>query len=180
MQASGFEQMLSGGHPNSLGRTEEVVDLVLADRSRLDELYGCYSSEDEVVRLRVSSSIKRVCRAEPDWLVPYLDRLLSEIGRLDQASAQWTLAEIFQMLETRMDANQRARAEEIMKRNLSTNDDWIVQNRTIETLALWAADDSALRSWLIPILRDLSRSTRKSVSKRASRSLEQLESQPAG
>jgi|GEM_PF-4906833 len=37
-----FETMLTGGHHNSLGRTEEVVDLVLADETRLEELYNCY------------------------------------------------------------------------------------------------------------------------------------------
>ena len=55
-----FESMLTGGHPNSLGRTEEVVDLVLAEQERLSDLYSCYFSADEIVRLRVSSAMKRV------------------------------------------------------------------------------------------------------------------------
>jgi hypothetical protein len=62
-----FEAMLAGGHPNSLGRTVEVVDLVLADRDRLAELFQCYFSADEVVRLRVSSAMKRVTIAHPEW-----------------------------------------------------------------------------------------------------------------
>ena len=37
-----FETMLSGGHPNSLGRTVEVVAAVLDDPARLDELFSCY------------------------------------------------------------------------------------------------------------------------------------------
>ena len=59
-----FEQMLTGGHPNSLGRTIEVVEIVLADRERLEELYRCYFSNDEVVRLRTSNGMKRVAKAE--------------------------------------------------------------------------------------------------------------------
>ena len=43
--------MLTGGHPNSLGRTIEVVETVLADEARMEELFGCYGSVDEVVRL---------------------------------------------------------------------------------------------------------------------------------
>ena len=62
-----FESILSGGHPNSLGRTVEVVDLVLEDRARLAELYQCYFSSDEIVRLRVSSAFKRVTTEHPDW-----------------------------------------------------------------------------------------------------------------
>ncbi len=33
-----FADMLAGGHPNSLGRTEEVVGIVQADHGRLEEL----------------------------------------------------------------------------------------------------------------------------------------------
>lgn len=58
--AEDFEAVLTGGHPNSLGRTVEVVDVVLADRAKLAQLYACYFSEDEVVRLRFSSAMKRV------------------------------------------------------------------------------------------------------------------------
>ncbi len=39
-----FEIALSGGHPNSLGRTLEVVDVVLADRSRLADFASGQSS----------------------------------------------------------------------------------------------------------------------------------------
>ncbi len=62
--------MLTGGHPNSLGRTKEVVEMVLADPDRFDELFGCYASEDEVVRLRTSNAVKRVEAARHDLLVP--------------------------------------------------------------------------------------------------------------
>lgn len=34
-----FEEMLTGGHPNSLGRTVEVVELVLLSQARLTDLY---------------------------------------------------------------------------------------------------------------------------------------------
>ena len=58
MSPESFEEMLTGGHPNSLGRTVEVVALVLADRDRLGELYACYQSDDAVVRLRTSNALK--------------------------------------------------------------------------------------------------------------------------
>ena len=89
--AETFEQMLTGGHPNSLGRTVEVVDIVLSDTDRFGELFDCYRSQDEVVRLRTSSAMKRVEAERHDLLLPYIDRFIGEIGELDQASAQWTL-----------------------------------------------------------------------------------------
>lgn len=166
-----FEAMLTGGHPNSLGRTVEVVDLVLADRSRLTDLLACYDSADEVVRLRVSSALKRVEVAQHDWLLPHLDYLIDDIGDLDQASAQWTLAQLLDRYSHDLTADQHARALTLLQRNLANHHDWIVLNHTIETLSDWAATDPTLMQWLLPQLHRLANDPRKSVAKRARKKL---------
>lgn len=164
-----FTEMLAGGHPNSLGRTAEVVDLILADPSRLEELYGCYSSPDEVVRLRTSSAFKRVSWKHPEWLAPYLDRFLEEVSQLEQASAQWTLAQLFSTLVGLMSAEQVEKAKHMLRHNLSTCKDWIVLNTTMQTLAEWAEEDEALKHWLQPQLEKLRSDTRKSVAGKAAK-----------
>lgn len=169
-----FEEMLTGGHPNSLGNTVQVVDIVLANKERLEELYQCYFSKDEVVRLRVSSAMKRVCKEHPEWLVPYLDKLLDEISTINQASTQWTLAILFLWLERDMTPSQHERATKIMQTNLENSNDWIVQNTTMESLAAWAKEDDRLQKWLIPKLHNFTKSTRKSVAGRARKLLIQL------
>ncbi len=169
--AEAFETMLTGGHPNSLGRTIEVVDLVLADHTRFEELYCCYRSDDEVVRLRVSNAMRRVEAVEHSLLVPYIDRFIEEIGELDQPSAQWTLAKLFEALEPDMTADQRNAALVIMQRNLAGHDDWIVLNNTMEALFNWSRNDPVLADWLRPHLQRLARDSRKSVAKRASKYL---------
>lgn len=166
-----FEEMLAGGHPNSLGRTIEVVDAVLMDRRRLDELFECYASDDPVVRLRTSNAFKRVAVEKDDWLVPYIDRFVEDIGELDQASAQWTLAQLFQKLAAKMTDRQQAAALKIMKRNLAKHDDWIVLNWTIEVLSNWAKSDVKLERWLMPHLERLANDKRKSVAGRAKKKL---------
>ena len=167
----GFEQMLTGGHPNSLGRTVEVFETVLADPSLLPDLFDTYQSDDEVVRLRVSSAIKRLARADPTFLLPILDRLLTETGELDQASAQWTLAQIFPLLRPHMSDTQFNRARSILKRNLEHHSDWIVLCETIKTLTGWASDDEDLRAWMTPHLERHSKDDRKSVSRNAKKAL---------
>ena len=169
-----FAQMLTGGHPNSLGKTVEVVDQVLSKPDRFDELFDCYKSDDAVVRLRTSNAMKRIEAERHDLLVPYIDRFIGEIGQLDQASAQWTLAQLFERLSKDMTERQRASALEIMKCNLAGHDDWIVLNATIETLAIWAADDRDLKAWLGPHLVRLSSDSRKSVASRAAKKLSAL------
>jgi len=166
-----FEEMLTGGHPNSLGNTVEVVDIILADKSKFDDLYQCYFSKNEVVRLRVSNAMKRISKEHPDWLVPYLDKFLNDIAKINQASTQWTLAQLFLLLEKDMAPTQIAKAKDILKNNLENNNDWIVQNTTIETLSMWAKKDDELREWLIPKLEDFTKTGRKSVAGRAQKML---------
>ena len=171
MKRATFEIMLTGGHHNSLGQTVEVVDLVLSDPKRLKELYDCYFSEDEVVRLRTSSAIKRVSLEHPEWLEPYIDRFIEEIANIDQASTQWTLANLFATLHPRMSRKQKAGAIKVMKRNLANHDDWIVLINTMQTLFDWAKNDSNLKKWLVPHLERLSADKRKSVAGRAKKLL---------
>lgn len=166
-----FEARLSGGHSNSLGNTVDVVEEILADKSKLAELYACYASSDEVVRLRTSNAFKRVMKEQPDWLEPYLDKFLTEVSELEQASAQWTLAQLFAGLEGFMSAEQLSRAKAVVKRNLETSDDWIVLNNSMQTLADWAEVDAELKSWHEPHLNRLAADPRKSVSGRAKKLL---------
>jgi hypothetical protein len=174
MKPESFETLLTGGHPNSLGRTIEVVDLVFANPARLNELYQCYFSPDEVVQLRTSNALKRISREQPAWLVPYIDRLIDEIANIDQASTQWTLANLFRTLSPRLTSAQRKGALSILKRNLATHHDWIVLNNTMQTLAEWAELDGDLKQWLNPHLERLQNDPRKSVSGRAKKLLARL------
>ena len=166
---SGFAAMLAGGHPNSLGRTVEVVDAVLAAPGRFGELFDCYADPDPVVRLRVSNAMKRIAAARADLLMPWIDRFLAEVGALEQASAQWTLAQISARLWDDLDDRQRADAVALVRRNLDAWDDWIVLNASMDMLGERAAGDDALRAWLRPVLDRLAADGRKSVAGRARR-----------
>lgn len=169
-----FEPMLTGGHPNSLGRTEEVVDLVLADRGRLADLYECYFSADDVVRLRVSSAMKRVTIAHPDWMMDFMDRLQDDVAAIGQASTQWTLALVFDLTRDLLSDEQRSRAIEIMQKNLAEHDDWIVLNNSMKVLGAWADHDEDLRSWLRPHAQRLAEDPRKSVASNARKLLRRV------
>ena len=167
MTNESFEKMLTGGHPNSLGRTIGVVKLVLVEPTRLSELYNCYFSTDEIVRLRTSNAVKRISLENPEWLIPYIDKLISEISKIDQPSAQWTLANLFQTLSVFMSETQKNSAKKILQNNLENYTDWIVLNNTMETLSKWAKKDSILKEWLLPRLERLTYDPRKSVAGRA-------------
>jgi HEAT repeat protein len=164
-----FVEMLSGGHPNSLGRTEEVVGLVLADGSRLEQLFGCLESPDAVVRMRAADALEKVCRERPEWFEPRVERLLEEVGAIDQPSVQWHTAQMLGHLYPRLDSDQGRRAGALLRRYLTESDDWIVLNVTMEILAEWSRDRADLAAWLLPELERLRADERKSVAKRATK-----------
>ncbi len=159
---------------NTLGRTEEAVELVLANPELIHELYACYFQCDEWVRLQVSSAFKRLWKADAGLVVPFLDGFVNDVSSIDQPSVQWTFAIMCLELEVYLSEAQRAESQRRLQGYLEASDDWIVQNNTIATLGSWAKTDEHLKKWLHPRLNALSSSHRKSVAKRATKWAEEL------
>ncbi len=166
--------MLEGGHPNSLGRTPEVVAEVLADQARLEELFETMDSTDEVVRLRVGDALEKVCREQPEWFLRHVGCLLGDLGKIEQPSVQWHVAQMLQHLRDDLSDEQAQRATVLLRRNLTTSTDWIVLNVTMDVLTHWSDRDQRLANWLMPELERLGRDERKSVAKRAAKRLAEL------
>ena len=162
-----FENMLTGGHPNSLGRTLEVVEIVLNNKARISELFECYSSDDEIVRLRVSSAFKRIFRQNRNWFIDYIDKFQQLIPTLKQPSAEWTLAQLHLELEDLLTEEQAESAIEITKQQLNESKDWIVIIQSMNFLQHMAMKDESLKKWLKDKLLVIAKDKRKSVSKRA-------------
>lgn len=169
-----FAEALQGGHHNSLGRTEEVVAIVVADPTRLKELFAVLAVSDELVRMRAGDALEKVCRQRPDWFVPHVDRIIDDVGASEQPSVHWHVAQILHHVRGDLSARQAWRADALLKRNLTRSTGWIVLNVTMDVLAAWAAHDPALARWLKPELERLCQDQRKSVAKRAAKRLAEL------
>jgi len=162
-----FETALTGGHPNSLGNTILVVEEILQNPERIQELYDCYFSTDEIVRLRVSNAFKRIAKEKPEVVVPFLDQFITNISKINLASTQWTFAQLFMILDKFVTEKQRLEVVQILKNNLVNYNDWIVLNFTMEALVGYSKKYLDLKPWLKPHLERLSKDTRKSVANRA-------------
>lgn len=169
---SDYVKQLTGGHPNSLGNTIDVVEHVLAN-STFDELIACYDSEDQVVRLRVSNAVKRVYQVKPEWVEAHIDTFLNKIAQINQPSTWWTMSQLFLWMSDKMSDSQRDQAKELVKKYLDTTNDWIVENTAMDILANWCNDDPQLKLWLKPRLEKYQKSSRKSVANRAKKILAQ-------
>ena len=160
-----------GEHKNSLGRASEVVDIVLNDHSRLDELFECIFDDDAWVRMRAIDSVEKVCRVNPDWLQPYVSRLLNEVAPIKQASIQWHLAELFGKVA--LTPTERQRAVNIMKQNINSSDaDWIVASNTIKTLTDFAVQGYVPKNDIMQLLRIQQTHHSPAVVKRATKFLD--------
>ena len=169
-----FETMLSGGHPNSLGCTLEVVDIILNDERSLNYLFECYSSNDATVRLRVSNAFKRIFRQKPNWFVGYVNKFQSLIPTLKQPSAEWTLAQLHLEFCYLLTEKQKTTAISISKEQLENSKDWIVIIQAMNFLEKMAKEDNGLRNWLLIKLALISKDKRKAVSKKATEILKSL------
>ena len=167
------EMLAAGGHANSLGRVNEVIELVLQDKSRHDELYDCLFDEDAWVRMRAADALEKICRLHPGWLLPYVDKLQDELATSTQPSIQWHLAQIYGQVD--LTPKQKQAAIHWLKHLLSTKDvDWIVAANAMDTLAQFSKDGSFPVVEIIPLLKVQQSHKSNAVIKRANKLLTEL------
>lgn len=148
--------------------------IVVADPTRLEELFAVLTASDVLVRMRAGDALEKVCRRRPDWFVPHVDRIIVDVGAIEQPSVRWHVAQMLHHVRGDLSARQARRADALLKRNLTRSTDWIVLNVTMDVLAAWAAHDPVLARWLNPNLERLCQDPRKSVAKRAAKRLGEL------
>ena len=162
-----FEKSLKGGHPNSLGNTLEVVDAVLGNTDKMEDLFLCYQSDDETVRLRTSNAFKRIFRAKPELFNKWKQRFIKEVAEIDQPSAKWTSIQILNELFDQLDEKEKAQSIEICLRYLRNEKDWVVINQSLNFIRnhLERFDFKDLE--MMKLLKNFVNDERKSISKNA-------------
>lgn len=166
MNQSFADMLAEDGKKNSLGRANEIVEIVLNDKSKLQELYETIFHDDAWVRMRAIDAFEKVCRIHPEWIQSYIDKLQAELSTSTQASIQWHIAEIYREVE--LNQTQKDFAIEWLKTILSSNTvDWIVAANSMDTLAYFVRQGDAEKSDLLAALRVQEGHKSKAVVKRA-------------
>jgi len=169
-----FEDIFgTGGKSNSLGESQLVIESVLKDKSRLDELYACMHHEDSWVVMRAADTLEKIAREHPDWLKPYIDAMLVDFYGPAQASVQWHLAQIYNHVELTND--QRNKAVKWLKA-LVTNrrTDWIVSVQAMSTLVRYAEAGILPKNDVIKLLKIQLDHKSQAVVKKAQKFIDQL------
>lgn len=167
------EVLTAGGHANSLGRVKKVIEVVLDDKSRLDELYNCLFEDDAWIRMRAADALEKICRERPEWLLPYVDRFPKELSVSTQPSVQWHLAQIYR--EVALTPTQKQFAAQWLESLLTTKEvDWIVAANAMDTLAQFVKENSFSEVSLKKLLAVQQHHKSKSVVRRANKLLAEL------
>ncbi len=173
MQERFVDILIVGGKQNSLGRAGEVVDAVLADKSRLGELYDSMHHQDAWVRMRAVDSFEKVCRVHPDWIRPYVDRLLKDFSDSTQPSILWHQAQIY--TQVHLSAEQQSTVIQWLKRLLSSEEiDWIVAANSMDALVYFTDGGSVERTEALSLLEKQRNHRSNAVKKRAAKLITKL------
>jgi hypothetical protein len=134
--------MLGGGDRRSIGRSDEVVQLVLKQPRRFAELIECLWHENPVVRMRAADAAEKVSAQKPRVLDHYKAELLGLLAEAEQIELRWHLAAMVPRL--RLNAPERQRAARALQRYLDDRSS-IVKTFALQGLADLARIDAALR-----------------------------------
>jgi hypothetical protein len=156
--------MLGGGDRRSIGRSDEVVQLVLKQPRRFAELIECLWHENPVVRMRAADAAEKVSAQKPRVLDHYKAELLGLLAEAEQIELRWHLAAMVPRL--RLNAPERQRAATALQRYLDDRSS-IVKTFALQCLVDLARNDATLRSKIKQVLEDAIQSGTPAMKARA-------------
>jgi len=100
--------MLAGGDRRSIGRSNEIVSVVLEQPQQLPELIGCLWNADAIVRMRAADAIEKISMRKATLLERYKAGLLELMEEVQQQELRWHLALVIPRLSLTKGEQRRA------------------------------------------------------------------------
>ena len=160
--------MLAGGDLRSIGRSNEVVLLVLEETVLFKDLFQGFYSTDPLIRMRTSDAIEKISQGRADLLDAYKNEVLALAEGADQKEMRWHFAQIMPRLT--LTKLERARAFSIIEGYL-TSQSAIVQACSLECLYDLGEKDMTLRKKAVEHLQQGLASSFKAVRARSQKIL---------
>ena len=129
-------------------------------------------SEDPLVRMRAADAAEKVTRKNPELLTPYRKELLGLLGETIEQELRWHLAVMVPRLA--LNSNERKRTISLLNSYMRDKSS-IVKTFALQGLADLARDDAGIRSKVIEILREATRSGTPAMKARSRKLLHGLE-----
>jgi len=169
-------KMLAGGDRRSIGRSNEVVALVLKQPHLFDILIPGMSLDDALVRMRCADAAEKITALHPEYLRSHKRTLIEDLSRIEQKEVRWHVAAMLARLP--LGAKEQERVIGILL--AYTNDrSSIVKTVAMQALADLAARDQKLRPLVRRHIEELSAIGTPAMRARGKHLLPELESAPA-
>ena len=162
---------LTGGDRRSIGRVGEVVADVLNDPTLFELVFHGTLSDDPVIRMRSADAVEKITARHPEYLQRYKTKLIQQVAKIEQQEVRWHVAQMIPRLE--LSEEERAIVVEILLGYLSDKSK-IVKTFSMQALADLAEQDASLRSQVIPLLEELTKTGSQAMKSRGRKLLERL------
>ena len=163
--------LLRGGDLRSIGRADEVVDIVLSSPSQFDEVFAGILSDDSLIRMRCADAVEKIAKKRPDLLAPFKERLIEDVALIDQQEVQWHLAQMMAYLD--YNGEEEARVVKVLRGLLSSKSRIVVVS-SLDTLTELATRNGFLMESVIMDIEKAMKNGAPSVKSRGKRLLGRL------
>jgi hypothetical protein len=90
---------LRGGDRRSVGRSNQVVEIIRRQPALFPALIDGMHHDDEVVRMRAADALEKLTVTNPEWLRPFKVQLIKLAARATQQELRWHLAQVLPRLK---------------------------------------------------------------------------------
>jgi hypothetical protein len=156
--------MLEGSDRRSIGRADEVAQLVLKEPRQFRELMRCLWNKNPVVRMRAADAAEKVSAKKPRLLDRHKAELLGLLAEVEQIELRWHLALMVPRLP--LTAPERQRAAAALQRYFEDRSS-IMKTFAIQGLANLSQNDADLRSKVQQLLEEAVQSGTPAMKARA-------------
>jgi len=149
--------LLEGGDRRTIGRADQVAVMVSRDPGLFPQLIAGLWSDQPLVRMRAADTAEKVTRRNREFLQPYKKELLGLMAETEEQELRWHLAAMIPRLA--LNSRELQLAVSFLKRYLEDPSS-IVKTSALQGLADLANltdEHSALRSQVIDLLREATR-----------------------
>jgi hypothetical protein len=170
-------RLLEGGDRRTIGASPEVAAMVSEAPDLFPELIAGMWSEDPLVRMRAADAAEKVTRKNRELLQAYKEELLGLMAETGQQELRWHLAAMIPRLD--LNPTQRNLATSLLVGYLEDRSS-IVKTFALQGLADLAQEYPSIRSGVIDILRQATRTGTAAMKARGRKLLLRLEGKHQG
>ena len=134
--------LLKGNDLRSIGKSNEVVELVTSDPELFDEVFNGIFHEDRVIRARCADAVEKVARKFPEYIQKRKAIILKNLYSFNQKEVIWHIASMLGVLKLTPKENKIAAAQ--LYKWLESSGSIIVKVMCMQTLSEFALRDKKL------------------------------------